>query len=180
MSQEEQKRRLVRLIREALDKDKDFNIYLDPLIADSFISSNLGMYGFFGSGSRSREVGLSRLEQRIEDVEKKYDDVLLELQEIKGLLWKKESKKEDSILEYKEKASKIKNVLNIYCKPTQDGVDFLILINPEDISNTLRELISLQIEHENKYSDIFFDFRTEPIAPINTDTTGWSPVYVKV
>jgi hypothetical protein len=92
----------------------------------------------------------------------------------------KESTKDEAILLFKEKATKISSIESIYCKPTQEGVDFLILVNPERLPETLKEIVALEIELEKTYENIYFDFYYEPSSESRAETSGWSPLYIKV
>jgi hypothetical protein len=125
------------------------------------------------------EAKFIEFEHKIEDLENKYAETVTELKEIKGLLWKRESKKDESIIEFKEKALNIKEVDSIYCKQNPNGVSFLILINPTDLSKTLRQIVSIQIDMENKYDDVFFEFLVENKYSNKSDPSGWSPLLIR-
>ncbi len=122
---------------------------------------------------------LTQYDKKINELESKYDTMLIELKEIKGLLWKKESKKDESIIYYKEKASRIEAVQIIYCKLNADGVSFLTIFNPENISNTLKEIVNIQIELENRYEDILFDFSLKPTNSTFSISSEWSPLFLR-
>jgi len=129
---------------------------------------------------KNSSVSLNNLKTRVKSLEGNFTQVLSDLNEIKGLLWKRESKKDESILEFKKNASKIDTVDSIFCKTTEEGVDFLILIDSENFSNTLKEIIAFQIDLEKRYNSILFDFIIEPISELTPNTSGWSPLYIKV
>lgn len=117
------------------------------------------------------EDRLIKLERRMEDVYKK-------VEVIRSILESKESKKEDAILEYKKIVSDIEDILFVYCQQTTEGISLWTIIDTNDMSNTLSQLVQIQIELENKYHDLFFEFFVDPM--INKDeinTEDWSPLY---
>lgn len=116
-------------------------------------------------------------DNRFERLEGKVDIIYNEVKDIKSLLYSKEDKKEEAILEFKKLASEIEDVLCVYCQYTSEGVSLWTMINPTNISEALSNVVRVQIEMENKY-DIHFRFLIDPLMKEDyLDTSKWNPLY---
>ena len=114
---------------------------------------------------------------RLESLEGKMDIIYNELKGIKSLLYSKEDKKEEAILEFKKLVSELEDVLSVYCQHTTEGVSLWTMINPTNISEALSNVVKIQIEMENKY-DINFRFLVDPLMKEDYfDTSKWSPLF---
>jgi hypothetical protein len=125
-----------------------------------------------------RSSSINKLEDRVNNIDLKLDTIAKAVQDIKKYVEIKEDIKEEAILFYKEKISFIKNILSVYCKLDIDKISLLTIIEPREINSTLSSIIKIQIELENKYDKILFDFMVDPLIEgneINVD--GWNPLY---
>ena len=117
-------------------------------------------------------------DERYEEIQRKFNALFKEVREIKSYLEIREKNKEDALLEYKSLIIDIPEVKFVYCKQTTEGISFWTLFEPSNPSETLREIIKIQIDLENKYDKIFFDFLIDPISENKQlDTTDWIPLF---
>lgn len=116
-------------------------------------------------------------DSRFERLEGKVDVISYDVKAIKSLLYSKEEKKEEAILEFKTLASEIEDVLRVYCQLTTEGVSLWTMINPANLSEALSNVVRIQIDMENKY-DIHFRFLVDPLVEEDyVDTSKWNPLY---
>lgn len=116
-------------------------------------------------------------DSKFERLEGKVDVISYEVKAIKSLLYSKEEKKEEAVLEFQTLASEIEDVLRVYCQLTTEGVSLWTMINPANLSEALSKVVRIQIEMENKY-DIHFRFLVDPLINEDyLDTSKWNPLY---
>lgn len=128
-----------------------------------------------GYGMKSKD---SLYDDRLETLEVKMDLIYKELKSLKSLLSLIEDKKEEAIIEYKRLISPIQGVLLAYCKQTIEGIALWALIDTSKISDTLSKIVQIQIELDNKYPNLYFDFQIDPLINRNElDTEDWSPLF---
>jgi len=177
--EERKKRRIIELLKELMITP-DTILEVSPLDILLQSSSDKNLNDFLYTTYRpSRTPVKDELDkERLEDIQKKLNILYNDVQEIKSFLEVREQKKDDAILEFKGKIVDVPEVNNVYCKQTVDGISFWTLFESSDPLETLKHIVDIQVELENNYDNIYFEFLIDPLFDESSlDTSGWIPLY---
>lgn len=156
-----------------------FMLYYDLPIQELIdINENFRTIIFRDSEAIEKTRSIIAEDNQLLEIKKEIYKVKTELNEIKSYIFRREDKKDESLLYYKSAIMNIPNIFSVYCKQEADTVKLMTTISKENSFETLSKIVHIQIDMDNKYPNIYFDFDVKPIDDeTQIDTTDWSPLY---
>jgi DNA-binding Lrp family transcriptional regulator len=132
--------------------------------------------------STEDEIGETGMDvsQRVTALEKGFQKIICDLDEIKKKFGVTVSLKDDALREYKEKIAEVPEVVKVFYMISEEGIDFLTLFESSNRLGVLKKIVPLHVDLDRTYKEVYFDFQVNHIAEVDVEELrDWTLLYQK-